>query len=150
MAGTILRSPSRTSSCNVYLDIIYPPVLSSFVLPQTCRDYLSGPSPLFSAACKLPFPQILRNDTHTNAPGVGWRRPSSNYFPVLLREFSALCFQRLPTCFSRKLFAFTFIRKNTGGGPSRHADFSCLFCFVVIPNPVACFWRTGVRDLLLV
>src|ERR1700738_3498349 len=50
----------------VYLDIIYPSVLPFLVLPQTCRDYLSMPSRLFSAACELPFPQILRNDNHTD------------------------------------------------------------------------------------
>src|ERR1700724_2126061 len=40
------------------------------------------------------------------------------------QQFFALCFQRLPTCFSRKPCAFTFIQKTPGGGPSRHADFS--------------------------
>ena len=149
MEDWFARRKMQREGKNVYLDIILTSVSSLHVLPQTCRDSLSGSSPLFSAACKLPFPQILRNDTHTNAPGVGWRRPSSTTC-LLLREFFALCFQRLPTCFSRKPCAFTFIQKTPGGGPSRHADFSCLFWFVVIPNPVACFCRTAVRDLLLV
>src|ERR1700724_2126060 len=109
MEDWFARRKTQREGTNVYLDIIYTSVSSLHVLPQTCRDSLSGSSPLFSAACKLPFPQILRNDTHTNAPGVGWRRPSSTIFRPVFSTTSNMLFPQT--------LCFHIHTKNTRGWP---------------------------------
>jgi hypothetical protein len=75
--------------------------------------------------------------------GWRWPRPSSTACPALLREFSALCFQRLPTCFSRKPCTFTFIRKTPGGWPIAACLLFLSFLVCCHPEPGRLFLANG-------